>query len=251
MKIVANGEDPTRPTIAATCTAGLPQMNKIPDLLGWNIYPGWYSGWGTKDDFGTTIDQHRADSRQGGLCISEYGAGANVTQHEENPKQPKTDGQWHPEEWQSLVHESAWSAMKDRPFVWGTFVWNMFDFAVSSRHEGGIPGRNDKGLVTYDRKIKKDAFYFYKANWSDKPVLYITSRRFTERTNAVTDVKIYSNAKEVELLVQENSQGKRNDAKNGVFIWKDVKLSPGENHVEARTEHEGKTLSDNVVWTLK
>ena len=85
--------------------------------------------------------------------------------------------------------------MKSRPFVWGTFVWNMFDFAVSTRHEGGIPGRNDKGLVTYDRKIKKDAFFFYKANWSAEPTLYITSRRFTERTNAVTDVKIYSNAK--------------------------------------------------------
>ena len=69
--------------------------------------------------------------------------------------------------------------MKERPFVWGTFVWNMFDFAVSTRHEGGIPGRNDKGLVTYDRKIKKDAFFFYKANWSDEPMLYITSRRFT------------------------------------------------------------------------
>ena len=73
-----------------------------------------------------------------------------------------------------MVHETAWAAMKARPFVWGTFVWNMFDFAVSTRHEGGVPGRNDKGLVTYDRKIKKDAFYFYKANWSDEPVLYIT-----------------------------------------------------------------------------
>jgi beta-galactosidase len=251
LKNVANSEDPTRPAIAATCTGDLPEMNKIPDLLGWNIYPGWYSGWGPKEDFGPSLDKHYADSRHGGICISEYGAGANVTQHEENPKQPKTDGQWHPEEWQSVVHETAWAAMKERPFVWGTFVWNMFDFAVSTRHEGGIPGRNDKGLVTYDRKVKKDAFFFYKANWSDEPVLYITSRRFTERTNAVTDVKIYSNAKQVELLVNGNSQGKSNNATNGVFIWKDVKLSPGENHVAVRAERDGKTLSDNIVWTLK
>ena len=105
--------------------------------------------------------------------------------------------------------------------------------------------------MTYDRKIKKDAFYFYKANWSDEPVLYITSRRFTERTNAVTDVKIYSNAKEVELLLNGNSQGKSNDATNGVFIWKDVKLAPGETQVEARAGRDGRTLSDQVVWTLK
>ena len=81
----------------------------------------------------------------------------------------------------------------------------MFDFGVSTRNEGGVRGRNDKGLVTYDRKIKKDAFYFYKANWSDEPVIYITSRRFTERTNAVTDVKIYSNAKTAELLLNGTS----------------------------------------------
>ena len=251
LKIVANGEDPTRPAIAATCTGELPQMNKIPDLLGWNIYPGWYSGWGTKDDFGASLDKRRLDSRHGGICISEYGAGANVEQHEQNPKQPRTDGQWHPEEWQSLVHEAAWAAMKERPFVWGTFVWNMFDFAVSTRHEGGIPGRNDKGLATYDRKIKKDAFYFYKANWSDEPMLYITSRRFTERTNALTDVKMYSNAKKVELLVNGVSLGEKRNATNCVFIWKNARLKSGENQVEARAKLDGKSLSDSCMWTLK
>ena len=110
---------------------------------------------------------------------------------------------------------------------------------------------NDKGLVTRDRKTKKDAFYFYKANWSDEPVLYITSRRFTERTNAVTDVKIYSNAKEVELSLNGNSQGKRNDGTNGVFVWKNVTLSPGENQIEARAERDGKNLNDSCVWALK
>jgi beta-galactosidase len=127
----------------------------------------------------------------------------------------------------------------------------MFDFAVSTRHEGGVPGRNDKGLVTYDRKTKKDAFYFYQANWSDESVLYITSRRFSERTNAVTDVKIYSNAKEVELLVNGSARGKRADGTNGVFIWKGVQLQPGENRVEVHAERDGKKLSDGCVWTLK
>jgi beta-galactosidase len=251
LKIVANGEDPTRPAIAATCTGDLPGMNKIPDLLGWNIYPGWYPGWGTKDDFGATLDKHRLDSRADGICISEYGAGANVAQHEQDPKPPVAGGQWHPEEWQSLVHEAAWAAMKQRPFVWGTFVWCMFDFGVSTRHEGGIPGRNDKGLVTYDRKVRKDAFYFYRANWSTEPTLYITSRRFTERTNAVTDVKIYANAKKAELLVNGTSLGEMKNATNGVFVWKNVKLKPGENQIEARAKIDGKRLSDSCVWTVR
>jgi beta-galactosidase len=249
LKIVANGEDPTRPTIAATCVSILPQMNKIPDLLGWNIYPGWYNG--AKEDYGAVLDQHRYDSRSGGICISEYGAGANTTQHEQNPQQPKPTGQWHPEEWQAEVHEAAWAAIKARPFIWGSFVWNMFDFAVSTRHEGSLPGRNDKGLVTYDRQTKKDAFYFYKANWSDEPTLYVTSRRFTERTNAVTDVKIYSNAREVELLLNNVSLGKKNNATNCVFLWENVALNTGENKVDVRAQNDGTNLTDSCVWILK
>ena len=130
---VAHGEDSTRPTIAATDRLDLPQMNKIPDLLGWNIYPGWYRG--AKEDYGHELDIRRDTSRQTGFCVSEYGAGANTAQHEQNPPQPKPKGPWHPEEWQAEVHEAAWAAIKSRPFVWGSFVWCMFDFAVGSRHE--------------------------------------------------------------------------------------------------------------------
>ena len=250
LKIVANGEDPTRPTIAATCTDRYPQMNKIPDWLGWNIYPGWYPGWGGIENVGHWLDTHRDTSRLGGFCLSEYGAGANITQHEENPKQPEPTGQWHPEEWQALVHESMWAAIKARPFVWGNFVWNMFDFTSYFRHEGGSHGRNDKGLVTFDRKTKKDAFYFYKANWSDEPTLYIASRRFTARTNPATEVKVYSNASEVTLLVNGASQGKRADAVNGVFLWKDVTLKPGENRIQVQAQRRGQPLEDECVWTL-
>jgi beta-galactosidase len=250
LNALAHGEDPTRPTIAATSTEQFPEMNKIPDLLGWNIYPGWYSGWGTKEDFGTSLDNRRYDSRRGGFCVSEYGAGANTSQHEQNPQQPKTTSQWHPEEWQAEVHEAAWAAMKQRPFVWGTFVWCMFDFAVASRHEGGIEGLNDKGLVTRDRKIKKDAFYFYKANWSDEPMIYITSRRFVERTNAVTDVKIYTNAKAPELFVNGVSQGSQPSGVDGVFIWKNVKLSPGGNKIAAAATVNGQPVTDECVWKL-
>ena len=157
LKVVANGEDPTRPTIAATCTDRYPQMNRIPDLLGWNTYPGWYTAWLGTEGIGNWLDEHRNDSRHGGFCVSEYGAGANIAQHEQNPKQPVTTGQWHPEEWQAIIHETDWAAFKSRPYVWATFVWNMFDFTSYFRREGGVPGLNDKGLVTADRKIKKDA----------------------------------------------------------------------------------------------
>ena len=251
LRNVAHGEDPTRPTIAATCISDLPEMNKIPDLLGWNIYPGWYSGWGTKDEFAASLDKRRYDSQSDGICISEYGAGANTTQHEDNPRQPVTTSQWHPEEWQAIVHETAWAALKARPFIWGTFVWNLCDFAVSTRHEGGIPGRNDKGLVTYDRKTKKDAFFFYKANWNDEPMVYITSRRFTERTNVVTDVKIYSNARTAELFLNGASQGVQTNDDNSVFIWKSVQLKPGENAVVARATKDGQPVTDNCIWTLR
>jgi beta-galactosidase len=249
LNIVAHGEDPTRPTIAATLM--VLQMDKIPDLLGWNIYPGWYDGWGTVSNFGPKLDAIRNTSKNGGFCISEYGAGANILQHEQDPKQPQPNGQWHPEEWQDILHENAWAQMKVRPWVWGTFAWNMFDFAVSTRHEGGVLGRNDKGLVTFDRATKKDAFYFYKANWSDEPVVYITSRRFTVRTNAVTDVKVYCNAPAAELSVNGVPLGPRQNDGNSVFLWKDVKLTPGENKVEARATRNGHAVNDSCIWTLK
>ena len=246
---VAHGEDPTRPTTMAVRRTNLTQMQKITDTLGWNLYFGWY--YGTKADWGRELDQRKNSSHNGGLAVSEYGAGANTAQHEQNPKQTKARGPWHPEEWQSEIHEAAWAAIKSRPFIWGSFVWIMFDFALDTLHEGSQAALLDKGLVTRDRLTKKDTFFFYKANWSDEPVLYLTSRRFTERTNAMTNVKIYSNAKEVELVVNGASLGKNGDATNGVFVWPEVKLVPGSNHIEARAQRDGQSLHDECFWTLK
>ncbi len=251
LNIVAHGEDPTRPTIAATCTTDLPQMNKIPDLLGWNVYYGWYGDWGPLSEFDPMRAGYRYTSRQGGYCVSEYGAGANIDQHEQNPRKPKNDGQWHPEEYQNVLHEKAWAELKSAPYIWGTFVWCMFDFTSYWRHEGGMVGRNDKGLVTADRKIRKDAFYFYKANWSEDPVLYITSRRDTDRTNAVTDVKLYSNATEAEVSINGVSQGVQHNDGNGVILWKNMKLTPGANTIDAHANRNGQSLTDHCDWTLR
>ncbi len=249
---VAHGEDPTRPTIAATCTDKYPEMNKIPDVLGWNSYPGWYWGAATTEVVNEWLERKHYTSRQGGFCVSEYGAGANPAQHEDNPRQPKPTGQWHPEEWQAIVHEVDWEAIKTHPFVWGSFAWNMFDFTSYWRHEGGTVGLNDKGLVSYDRKIKKDAFYFYKANWADEPVVYITGRRFTERTNAVTNVKVYSNLPKATLLLNDKVIGTKAPNDECVIVWNGVKLAPGNNKVEVRAQDDKsrQESSDQCLWVL-
>ena len=126
----------------------------------------------------------------------------------------------------------------------------MFDFASDQRQEGDTPGRNDKGLVTYDRKIRKDSFYFYKASWSTTPVVYITSRRYTPRKTAVTEVKIYSNAPLVELIVNGVPFGAMHGTER-IFRWPGVQLKTGENQIEARADFAGHTVSDHCNWIVE
>jgi len=142
--------------------------------------------------------------------------------------------------------------MVSRPFLWAKFVWNLFDFASDGRNEGDAPGRNDKGLVTYDRRTKKDAFYFYKANWSSDPVLYITDRRFTQRISPTTEVKIYSNCDTDELKVNGRPIGavRADPSQNGVFRWEGVHLSKGANVIQVVGRRNGQTYTDSCTWTL-
>jgi beta-galactosidase len=245
---LAHAEDPTRPTIEATYINSWPSVNMITDLLGINLYPGWYAG--DVDAMGAQLDERASWGRGQGFCVSEYGAGASIYQHEAHPSQPKAVSHWHPEEWQSIVHERDWAAIRARPSVWGSFVWNMFDFASARRREGDTPARNDKGLVTYDRKIRKDAFYFYKANWSDEPFVYVSDRRFTPRAVATTDVKLYSNCDRVELAVNDVSQGVRTGDDEHRFLWAGVVLRPGANRIEATADRDGRRCSDECVWTV-
>ncbi len=251
---IAKKLDPTRITTAGTCVAPQEPINSITDAIGFNWYYGWYIkpagawGKGPPSEWGKGLDDlHRALPTRC-IAISEYGAGASIREHEVPATQPTNPGgKWHPEEWQCVVHEAAWKAMSARPWLWGTFVWNMFDFAADQRKEGDTPGRNDKGLVTYDRKTKKDAFYFYQANWTTSPMVHITSRRFDPRPSGATELKVYSNCPEVELFLNGKSLGKKSAADH-VFVWRDVNLPEGKARVEARAQTSGHGVSDGVVW---
>jgi beta-galactosidase len=247
---LAHQLDPTRLTTAASnqLDPNYPR-NLITDTIAFNPYVGWYSG--TPASWPGTLDALRTARPARAVGISEYGAGASAFQHQLNPTQPKANlNPWHPEEWQTTLHEAAWGAMQKRPWIWGEFLWCMFDFASDSRAEGDHAGRNDKGMVTYDRKTKKDTFYFYKANWSDQLFAYITDRRFTPRNVAKSPVKIYSNCDSVELFVNGQSLGVRKGDEIHRFIWDDVTLKNGDNQIRAVGTSAGATHEDTCTMVL-
>jgi beta-galactosidase len=237
--------DSTRLTTEANLTGLGKPLDQITDVFAINRYYGWYNG--TPDQLAPELDKAHKVYPNRSVGISEYGAGASIFQHEANVKQPKPSGKWHPEEWQCIVHEQAWAAIKARPWIWGSFLWAEHDFASDYRNEGDHPGRNDKGLVTYDGKTKKDAFYFYKANWSTEPVIYITERRFTPRPVADAPVKIYSNCDSVELSVNGKSLGSTAGSDVKVFLFDKVQLQPGENKLIATGTRDGKTYTDSCT----
>lgn len=245
---VVNAEDPDRlSTYAGAIVSDTGAVNNHAEVSGYNKYYGWYNG--SYNDLGGWADGLHSANPTRRISLSEYGAGANVTQHALNPPKPSTTGAFHPEEYQSLLHEASWKQMKTRNFVWGKYVWNMFDFAADARAEGAQPGINDKGLVTRDRQIRKDSFYWYKANWSAAPTVYLTSRRWTTRTNAATEIKVYSNAATVTVTLNGTSLGARSST-DRIFKWTGVTLARGQNTVTATATINGTTHTDTVTWTL-
>ncbi len=184
--------DPTRMTVAASNQPGRQRLNSLPQHIAFNTYPGWYGGG--PETMKTNLEGFIRSLPGKGVGVSEYGHGASIHMHENPASRPSPTAFWHPEEWQSHAHEINYQCIRSTPQIWGSFVWNMFDFGSSARYEGDSPGINDKGLVTYDRKVCKDACYFYKANWNPEPMVYITSRRFAERKRAHVPVKVYTDS---------------------------------------------------------
>ena len=240
---LAHQEDAIRPTTSASNQGG--SLNFLTDLIAWNRYDGWYGNTPrTLADFLDATHRNHPELRIG---ISEYGAGASIYHQQDTLKQPAPAGYWHPENWQTYYHIENWKIIHERPFVWGSFIWNMFDFGAAHRHEGDRPGINDKGLVTFDRKVRKDAFYFYKANWNQAvPTLHLAGKRNTRRTKALQDFMVFTNQPQAELFVNGISIGKQQPDAYGVVCWKNVQLQPGSNSVEVRAGQRKNLLHDTV-----
>lgn len=245
---IAHAEDPVRPTTAASFLDEDP-LNAITDLIAWNKYYGWYGG--SPKELGQWLDATHSKHPSFKIGISEYGAGASVYHQQDSVKRGDASGWWHPENYQTAYHIDNWKEIAERPYVWGSFVWNLFDFGAAHRTEGDRPGINDKGLVTFDRKTKKDAFYFYKANWNDtEPFVYISGRRHSRRTVPTATVTIFSNQPEVELIVNGQSVGRKKSDGFGTFTFDNVGLADGENVLTAKSTARKTDISDRVVWTL-
>lgn len=236
-------EDPTRLTTMANVmfVEDEDPYNYVTDILGYNKYYGWYQG--KTEDFAGWLDKFHKSNPNVKLGISEYGAEGILQYHNNDPKVKD-----YSEEYHALYHETVWKIFEARPYLWSTYVWNMFDFGANIRDEGGVKGRNNKGLVTYDRKIKKDAFYMYKAHWSDEKFVHITSKRFVDRVDNKITVKVYSNCDKVTLYA--NGYEVSTKASNSkIFIFENVALHDGLNEIKAVSNQDGVLLKDAARFT--
>ena len=206
--------DKTRPTTMAHpfMLEHESPLIQISDIGSYNLYFGWYMGTLEQND--SFFDEYHEKYPKRIMGFSEYGADANVRFQTAHPEQGD-----YSEQYQCLYHESLLGTIRRHPWMWATHLWNMFDFAADGRDEGGAHGLNQKGLVTFDRKIKKDAFYLYKATWNkEEPFVHICGRRYIDRTEQETEVRVYSNQHQVTLMVD----GQKVDELEGetVFVFK-------------------------------
>ncbi|WP_241781762.1 glycoside hydrolase family 2 TIM barrel-domain containing protein [Paenibacillus sp. DMB5] len=235
-------EDPTRLTTMANMfiVDDQDEYNYLTDVIGYNKYYGWYNG--TAEDFAPWIDQFHQTNPDTCLSISEYGAEGIIEYHSDEPVVKD-----YTEEYHALYHEKVWRIFAERPFLWATYVWNMFDFGANVRDEGGVKGRNNKGLVTYDRKVKKDAFYMYKAHWSREPFVHIAGKRHLERAGDSTDLKVYTNCGAVSLIIN----GVKTETLSGadkILLFKDVRLDEGYTMIEVVADNGEEAFTDRAFF---
>ena len=209
-------------------------LHEIGDVEGWNHYFGWYRG--DMEDLAKWADEYHAQYPARRFAVTEYGCDAVLRYHSDAPV--KMD---YSEEYQVMIHENACETFASRPWIWGTFVWNMFDFGSHFRREGGTKGRNNKGLVSMDRKIRKDSFYVYKAWFSQDPFVHIDGRRYFERPGETTRVKIHSNQPEVTLYADGKPVGTL--AGEHTFIFENVPIRKEGTVLTARAGCVGESAS--------
>ena len=238
LNALAKTENPSRLTVASSNQDG--DINFVTDLICWHHHFGWESGLPSDID----IWQQHLLARWSHLRSAVgYAAGASIYHQEDSLYRPVYTGSWHPERWQTYLHEQYYTRLKNNRQLWGVVVGNMFDYGAAGRTWGEGNGTNDCGMVTFDRKYRKDAYFFYKANWNlDEGFVYIAERRWQGRRNATQNIKVYSNRNEVELFVNGISQGAKSGT-DGTFTWPHVSLNAGVNNIEA---HSG-SLADRIT----
>jgi len=195
--------DPTRKTVMANVfmLETDSELLKIPDINSYNLYFGWYLGELKQND--EFFDGYHRKYPEWVIGLSEYGADANPALHSGKPERGD-----YTEEYQCVYHEHMLNMIEERPWLWATHVWNMFDFAADGRDEGGKHGENQKGLVTFDRQTRKDAFYLYKAAWNrEEAFVHLCAKRYAHRAGDETEIKVYSNQSRVTLYVDGKQTG--------------------------------------------
>jgi len=221
--------DNQRLTVASSTQDG--QINETTDLIGFNQSFGWQDG--DVEDLGEWASAVRKQFSQLRICLSSYGAGASVFQQSSNMTKPDPMGVFHPEQWQTYFHESYWRTIKKGGYFWGTFISSMFDHSVAYRKDGCIKGINDNGLISFDRHDKKDAFYFYKANWNpyDKFV-HIADCHLSTVSDPKFKVKVFSNENTVALYFNGELLGDAQNDGYGTFKWEELTLREGKNIIK-------------------
>jgi len=246
---VAHQMDPYRLT---TCAVYIDSSNEfIPDVMCFNKYYGWY--YGMKNDLGPFLDEWHAQYPTAKIGISEYGAGGSYIQHvgqyDENAFTVMDSmGKNHPMERQTDIHMVQLKVITERDWIWASYVWNMFDFGASGRFEGDSPNQNDKGLVSHDRKTKKDAFYLYKANWNkNEPTVHLCSKNYTQRKEDVTDIILFTTAPSAKLYLNGKLVSSQKTDAYATVVWPSVKLQKGENEILIKTAQGDET----AIWTVE
>lgn len=240
--------DPRHPTVCAAVFHDRCALNVISDLFAFNTYPGWYGKSPTNMTAEIEKFLHDGGSGKKSIGIGEYGSGASP-HHHENPltDHKRQDGNFHPEETQTWMHRIEYSHILAHPNVWGAYIWAMFDFASDNRSEGDHKGVNDKGLMTHDHLVTKDAYHFYRVNWNSTPQLYLCSKRMVETSSGMADVMGFSNVGEVELVVNDRVIGRRMPDSVRTVVWNGVMLRKGTNEIELRAG----LLTDRCTWRYR
>ncbi|MGN0322933.1 MAG: glycoside hydrolase family 2 protein [Oliverpabstia sp.] len=233
--------DPSRLTTIAE-VSGTPMNSEhvyITDVVSYNHYFGWYGGDVSQN--GPWFDKFHELNPSVALGVSEYGAENIVKWHSATPMNHD-----YTEEYASHYHHEMLKTFATRPYLWSTHVWNCFDFAADARNEGGVVGRNNKGLVTYDRKLKKDAFYIYKAYWTTEPMVHVAGRRFADRAPEERNITVYTNCDEVTLVVNGTAVETKAAVDHAV-VFENVALQDGANTITAKAGDVEDTITLNGV----